>query len=536
MQGENRADIGRDTFDQTKHFSRVLLQQGRVQIEADFNEQTGIVSHYLRTLATDLIGPHCGPGDGFQVQQLSTGKIDPTPVTGDFRIQAGHYYVQGILCELEHAPVPVTQVPNQAAQLKVKSLVADQTEFQKGQYVELFDALNKNETLLVTSIKEVGDQKDRTITFNNDVPVFQDHSKPSLRRITTYLSQPDFAQSLKNNPLETPATYLVYLDVWERHISYVEDEDGHNPSIREVALGGPDTATRARVIWQVKVHSVADAIDPKTLKNDYDTFLSTLEDVVQPGTGRLMARVTPGNTDDVSPCVISPESRYRGVENQLYRVEIHQEGTVGAAEATSFKWARENSAVIFPIRILGDDQATVESLGRDSGRSLQANNWVEIVDDDYVLHNHPESLRQVTLIDTAKLQVNFKPLKAGSTNPFGRDSTKHPLLRRWDSPDAVPVRIPSTNNGWIPLEDGIEIKFDPDGVYKTGDYWLIPTRTATGNVEWPTALDANGNPVPLPMLPHGIKHYYAPLAIITVADGEVKNVGDARRMLIPLFN
>ena len=42
--------------------------------------------------------------------------------------------------------------------------------------------------------------------------------------------------------------YLVYLDVWERHISATED-----PSIADVALGGADTATRAKIVWQVKL-------------------------------------------------------------------------------------------------------------------------------------------------------------------------------------------------------------------------------------------------------------------------------------------
>jgi hypothetical protein len=36
--------------------------------------------------------------------------------------------------------------------------------------------------------------------------------------------------------------------VWERHITTVEDD-----SIREKALGGPDTATRTKVVWQVKL-------------------------------------------------------------------------------------------------------------------------------------------------------------------------------------------------------------------------------------------------------------------------------------------
>src|SRR4029077_16775372 len=44
-----------------------------------------------------------------------------------------------------------------------------------------------------------------------------------------------------------PGAYLLYLDAWQRHISALEA-----PAIREVALGGPDTATRTRTIAQVR--------------------------------------------------------------------------------------------------------------------------------------------------------------------------------------------------------------------------------------------------------------------------------------------
>jgi len=69
-----KGDFTRDTFDATRHFSRVLMQQGRVQLDADWNEQAAILLHYLQALAADLIGPHGGPanpdgtkGDGFAI-------------------------------------------------------------------------------------------------------------------------------------------------------------------------------------------------------------------------------------------------------------------------------------------------------------------------------------------------------------------------------------------------------------------------------------------------------------------------------------
>src|SRR5438045_2587401 len=99
-----KGDFTRDTFDPSKHFSRVLMQQGRVQLDADWNEQAAILLHYLQALAADLIGPHGGPanadgtaGDGFKITQLQDA--EGNAIKYDFAILKGHYYVDGILLE-----------------------------------------------------------------------------------------------------------------------------------------------------------------------------------------------------------------------------------------------------------------------------------------------------------------------------------------------------------------------------------------------------------------------------------------------------
>src|SRR5258705_2200114 len=91
-----KGDFTRDTFHRAKHFSRVLMQQGRVTLDADFNEQAAILLRYLRMLARDIIGPYAGPVEdtGFM---LSYNKGD-----GRLEIGAGRYYVDGILVENEH--------------------------------------------------------------------------------------------------------------------------------------------------------------------------------------------------------------------------------------------------------------------------------------------------------------------------------------------------------------------------------------------------------------------------------------------------
>src|SRR6202012_1342487 len=39
---------------------------------------------------------------------------------------------------------------------------------------------------------------------------------------------------------------------------------------------------------------------------------------------------------------------------------------------------------------------------------------------------------------------------------------------------------------WIALENGVQVQFSATGLYAPGDYWLLPARTATGTIDWPS--------------------------------------------------
>ncbi len=424
MQGEYRGDFTRDTFNPKKQFSRVLMQQGRVLLDADWNEQTAILLHYLQTLARDIIGPHGGPGDGFKLAANGTSP--------DFNIGAGHYYVDGILCE-------------------------------------------------------------------ND----------SDLKYTEQKNQPPLAK-------DKDTTYLAYLDVWERHVTYIEENKEGNPGIREVALGGPDTCTRAQIVWQVKVENNAEIKSGGKVKN-LEIF-DKLRKAWQPeNRGWLKARATDAPKDDPNtPCIINPSSSYRGTENQLYRVEIH---TGGKANEATFKWSRENGSVIFPVLNVGGSKITLAHLGRDARSSLQPNDWVELVDDDITLRNQAGPLAKVKSIQHEDIIVEIVAWEGAlptyhSSNDY---LSKHVILRRWEGKQLVTESEGTEEKDWLKLEDGVQIQFqpkqggDPAQQYRPADYWLIPARVATGDVEWP---GQTGTPDALP--PHGVEHHYAPLAIVKV--------------------
>jgi hypothetical protein len=484
-----RGDFSRDSFDPARHFSRVLLQQGRVQLDADANEQTSILLHYLRTLATDLIGRFGGPatGDiGFEISVL----LNPNDKLriADLTIDNGHYYVDGILCEVESPRTP----PSGEA------------------------------------------DEERPLPRNRRVKTA---AAPEQPRPVSYYNQPDLALDEARNKLPD-LPFLVYLDVWERLITAVED-----PDIREPALGinGPDTAARAQVIWQMRVTRdlpaglVIEGRKEEEIRGDIVSQWDAWIDARQPpNRGMLLARGREGEPDVTNVCVVQPDARYRGEENQLYRVEVH---TGGAAGSASFKWSRDNGSVVFPIESLEGETVTLPDLGRDLTLSLEVGDWVEIVDDASALWPGvpepdvgtdgppPPPLARVAAIDPIDRVVTLDRAPAGDV---GRDPLLHPLLRRWDQQagDASRERTPKIGpdgtlkleeNAWLTLEDGVQVFFQaaPSGsqIYRAGDYWLIPARWATGDVIWPIE---QGQLVPLP--PHGVEHHYAPLALVTALD------------------
>ena len=59
-----KGDFSRFTFDPDKQYVGTLMQQGRVQVDADWNEQQAIVRHQRQIVAAEVIGPHGAPNEG----------------------------------------------------------------------------------------------------------------------------------------------------------------------------------------------------------------------------------------------------------------------------------------------------------------------------------------------------------------------------------------------------------------------------------------------------------------------------------------
>ncbi len=487
-----KGDFSRNTFSPTKHYSGVLMQQGRVQVDADWNEQQAISQYRTLTEAGDVIGPCAVPqvGGGFAIGVNSD--------SSDLTISSGRIYVDGILCQLE-AP-------------------------------------------------------------------------------TTYITQPDYPNPSYTTPSPItglpvlnldPGTYvaLIYLDVWQRHITALDD-----PHIREVALGGPDTTTRVKTTWQVKILPLAipQSILGQVLGQEDVTLqqvitalqndLVTLQQLEQSGgdpqqiaqykqqivdenalisdflphrmtcgnqypewdsltaasTGTLKAQTQPVDKSG-GPCQIPPGAGYQLLENQLYRVEVHLGSDVTGGP--TFKWSRDDGSVVAAIHhIDSSGNITVQDLGPDDILGFANVDgqlpWVEVVDDWSELNEQPGQLVQVKSVDPTTNTITVDASASVLTAIAAIGQARHPKLRRWDQvgPSATATGVVATPGNWQDLEGGIQVQFS-QGTYKTGDYWLIPARTATGAIEWPQD-SSTTPPTPLPQPSLGIQHHYCRLGLL----------------------
>ena len=284
---------------------------------------------------------------------------------------------------------------------------------------------------------------------------------------------------------------VVYLDVWDREVTYIED-----PDLLDVALGGADTTTRRQTVWQVRV-------DPR------DDAACGVPVGEPPSAGRLTSRaIAPPAPDD--PCILPPASGYRGLENRLYRVEIHNGGPLGTAR---FKWSRDNGSIVSAVRDIAvsgtQTTLTVNRIGRDQFLRFRVGDWVTVTDDHRELTGEPGEMALVVNIDETNRQIVLdRALPTGANRPFGATAAqiaeRHTRVQQWDQTGATNTvdadGLVLTAAGPIPIEDGIEIEFSTDpagGSFRVGDYWVFWARTATATIEELTDAPPRGIIAPL---------------------------------------
>ncbi|MBV6625835.1 MAG: hypothetical protein KI793_23385, partial [Rivularia sp. (in: Bacteria)] len=501
-----KGDFTRFTFKPEKHYTSVLMQQGRVQLDADWNEQANIHAHFNQSVAKDMIGNSAASNSsgGFKIE-----KIDNST---DLLITPGHIYVDGILCELEGTFFTATPT-SKNNQFKVTNLYIDNRILEKGEWLEVeFIDTKKNNQLSKKQLQIQGvDEQNQLLTFTEEI----EGEIKKLRRLTTYSNQPDYPQEIQIDQTFVDGNkYLAYLDVWQRHISAIEDKD-----IREIALQGSDTATRIKTVWQVKILELENNISKNNLHTSEKWKALKKHDV----------SLSVDDTNDVDDTNAS--SGKINWQNQLYRVEIHKPGKLGEA---TFKWSRNNSAIVFPIKKIESDYIEISNFGRDISDTFKPEQWVEITNDVRELQGMPGTLVQLSAkISRNKIFFNPATIVNDSIDKQTFPQGHNLKVRSWDSNKKDNQTI-ITVQSEVDLEKGIKLKFTGNS-FKTGDYWLIPTRAVQVNkhhIQW--TFDSSDKPIPQP--PEGIEHHYSPLALLSYDENNQLTSEDLRETFPSLSN
>lgn len=422
-----KGDFSRISFRQKRHYLRVLQQQGRPALDADWNEQVAILVHRLAQLTGDVTGGGvsraAGPegAAGFAIDALA----DKT--ANDFCISAGRYYLNGLCCECE----------------------AD----------------------------------------------------------TTYQHQP-----LTPEPNPDPeGIHLAFLDAWEAVVGPVDD-----PMLNEPALSGIETTLRSRVVWQVRTHKLSQRHEPGS--PDFEALRTEAQEVLtrmrSEHRGMLKVRLAGSAAETAGRRGSATRGgQFRGVENLLYRIEVHEGGQAGRA---TFKWSRENGAALLPLDSLGGQVAQVAPRARKDLARLRPGAWLEASNSHDRLAGRQHAMVQVKSADASTGEIQLS-----ATSPGHDGKAKDLGLRRWDQienagPAGVTIVEGEEEAHWLDLEDGIQIQFQAGNqhrhAYRAGDYWLVPARTADEGI-----LLRNRTPQP----PDGVQHFYAPLRLVVPRTGEV---------------
>ncbi len=304
-------------------------------------------------------------------------------------------------------------------------------------------------------------------------------------------------------PLAVGDRVLAYLEAFERHITHVDDR-----GILEEALGGSDdTCTRSQAMCQIKV-AAAYGLRPEALRQ------AVRSPRLLDGTLEV---TTVGATADPDPCALPVAGGYRGTDNRFYRFEVHRGGPLASS---LFKWSRDNGSELFRVRDVTVAGPIITQLIFDAECPLESGDLVEVLDEPHELGDQafavldeaattftaPErAVGRLVRLHAAAGPVDGKAFDlsepdddavAVTLTDFGAPPEPMPKVRRWHG-----LIEPSGGDPFqAEIEDGIEIEVT--GSFRAGDWWQYEARARRGN--------DNG---PFQTSPHGPERLFAPLGL-----------------------
>jgi hypothetical protein len=412
------------------------MQQGRVTLEADWNEAQQVFTEEMRKEALDFVGPSGTPDDGYGVVLYQ----QPTHPPFDFYIRSGIMYVGGARAELLD-------------------------------------------------------------------PVQYSHQPDWL----DYLGDPDWID-LAAVAAGPPVNELVYLLLREQEISAVED-----PDLKDVALGGPDTAQRTRLLQRfIRVVCQGASCDAGLSAAEAKWASDGLW--FDPGDMRLRSNATLqvqfSGQSQTDPCQPNAQGGYLAPDNQLIRVQIS--GTDPLTGRPKFLWGFDDASFLYRIDIDPNNPQNLilQSAPVDAYHQPVAGQAVEVLRSAAELHNggfvaalsgFVVTLDQSYLPDSQSIVL---PASVSLPAEFLTSDASPPaqlFLRVWEQEVVFTPGMPTALG-----DTGLQVTLQNSaaGPFHLGDFWMCAVRPATPQVVYPERYLA------WPQPPDGPRLWACPLGVI----------------------
>lgn len=323
------------------------------------------------------------------------------------------------------------------------------------------------------------------------------------------------------------ANELVYLYLEEHEVGAVEDT-----ALLEVALGGPDTAQRTRLVQRVK-----------RLGTDADTCADAIRDAAtawaneglrrDASTQRLLSSATlqvaykdTGSSGDL--CEPDAQGGYLGAENQLIRVAISQAGSEPA-----LLWGFDNASFLYRVQVDADLRTlTLASVPVDDAHKPRSGQTVEVLRTAAQLETGWDAVHEASPGDVVAAATGFvqtltsdydsdtQQIVLPTTLPadYGdANATPVVFLRVWEEQLSF-----SPGSGVDLGTTGVTVTIDSQAGFHVGDFWQLGVRPKTPTRVYPQRyLDQ-------PQPPDGPRLWASPLAVVQWVNGVLGVVEDCR--------
>ena len=321
------------------------------------------------------------------------------------------------------------------------------------------------------------------------------------------LSEPPWIEpsTLQNNNIDRE---FIYLYLSEQEVSAIEDS-----ALKEIALGGPDTTQRTRLIQKIvrlttsaedcntalgiaKKYWIGQGLefDPQTMQLRSNTKLKV----------SFQPQITP-------PDLCEPEARggYLGAENQLIRVQIS--GT------NKLIWSYDNASFLYRVNWINNKTLQLQSRPVDDFHQPRKDQFVEVLKAGSQLSNGEYIAASTGFVTKLAAAYNPDTKQVALTGDITND-TKQLFLRIWEEEITFTLGV-SVTLGNTGVEVTIQISGSPVHI---GDYWQIAVRPGEPTSVYPQRYQQDFQP------PDGARVWICPLAVISWNDGVFQLIQDCR--------